>query len=300
MKNDMENCGLCPRRCGVNRRAGQRGRCGIGREIRVARAALHFWEEPCLSGEAGSGTVFFSGCPLGCVYCQNREIANGRRGRDITPERLTEIFFELKEKGALNINLVTPTHVIESIAPAIEAAKARGIGLPFVYNTGGYDLVPSLQRLDGLIDIYLPDMKYVSAELSARYSGAPDYFEAASAALAEMVRQTGAPLFASDGRMLRGTIVRHLMLPGCEEDSRAVLRYLYETYGNRIYISLMNQYTPMPGIEERFPELGRKITPEEYDAAVEYAWELGIRQAYVQEEGTASESFIPDFGCEGV
>ena len=215
------------------------------------------WEEPCISGENGSGAVFFSGCSLGCAYCQNHDISGGLNGKEITIKRLSEIFFELKEQGANNINLVTPDHFIPQIIEAIDMAKEQGFNLPFVYNCSGYEDIEALKLLDGYIDIYLPDFKYMSAELAARYSRAPDYPEVAKMALAEMVRQVGGDqtTFDEDGIMKRGVIVRHLELPGCIEDSKAVIRYLYKTYGNNIYISIMNQYTPMEGIGEKFPEL---------------------------------------------
>ncbi|MBC8530436.1 radical SAM protein [Gehongia tenuis] len=292
-----ERCGLCPRRCGANRRAGEKGLCGAGDELKAARAALHHWEEPCLSGEAGSGTVFFSHCSLRCVYCQNREISRGEAGRAITWERLSEIFLELQAAGALNVNLVTPTHYLPFIFPALERAKKRGLTVPVVYNTSGYELPEVIRALDGLVDIYLPDFKYVSPELSLRYSGAADYFKYASAALSEMVRQAGKPVFRGD-ILQRGVIVRHLCLPGCLWDSRAVLRHLWETHGSRIYISIMSQFTPMN--LSAYPELNRRVAPEEYEALVDYAVDLGIEQGFIQEGEAASESFVPPFDLTGV
>ncbi len=283
----------------MDRDAGQVGYCGVTSELRVARAALHMWEEPCLSGEAGSGTVFFSGCNLRCVYCQNYHIAHAELGKAITVERLAEVFGELQAKGALNINLVTPSHYVPQIIQALEMAKARGLSLPVVYNSSAYEKVETLRLLDGLVDVYLPDLKYVDSAISMKYSHAADYFVVATAALAEMVQQVGEPFFDDQGIMRKGVIVRHLLLPGCLEDSKAVIRYLYETYGERIYISIMNQYTPLPHVA-RYPELDRRITSEEYDELVTYALDLGVENGFIQEGDTALESFIPDFDDEGV
>lgn len=298
----MKNCTLCPRNCKVDRSMGQKGVCGMTNELKVARAALHFWEEPCISGKEGSGAVFFCGCALHCVFCQNQEIANGTVGKNISTGRLSEIFLELQEKGANNINLVTPGQFVPQITVALERAKSRGLIIPIVYNTSSYESVETIKMLDGLIDIYLPDFKYMEKELAVKYSHAPDYPETAKKAIAEMVRQTGAAVFYDDdeeGLMKRGTIVRHLTLPGCMEDSKNVIRYLYETYGDRIYISIMNQYTPLAHVKE-YPELNRKITAEEYDELVDFAINLGVENGFIQEGETAEESFIPDFNCEGV
>lgn len=293
--NALAKCQLCPRDCKVNRTEGQYGRCHEDGTIRIARASLHMWEEPCISGTAGSGTVFFSGCPLGCVYCQNYNIANGANGVPVTVDELTAIFLKQQENGANNINLVTPTHYVPLIVPALQAAKQRGLHLPVVYNTGSYETVDTLKMMDGLVDIYLPDLKYVSSKLSARYSFAADYFEVASAAIAEMYRQVGPPVFDEDsGLMKRGMIVRHMMLPGNLEDSKRVVRYLWETYGNNIFMSLMSQYTPLKTVE-RYPEINRKVSWDEYFALEDYAVDLGVEQAFVQEEDAAEESFIPDF-----
>ena len=297
--SNLSACALCPRACGMDRTAGQRGRCHETATVRIARASLHMWEEPCLSGDRGSGTVFFTGCPLGCVFCQNYNIADGTNGAEVTPEELTDVFLKLEDMGAHNINLVTPTHFVPAIVPALERAKELGLGLPVVYNTGTYETVETLRMLDGLVDIWLPDFKYVSPELAARYSFAPDYFDVASAALEEMARQTRGNLFDLDGMMTRGIIVRHLILPGCTEDSKAVLRYLWDTYGDDIYISIMDQYTPLPRIATlaggKYKELDRRVTAAEYDDVVNYAVDLGITNAFVQEGEAASESFIPDF-----
>lgn len=289
----MMQCNLCPRACRVDRDALGRGYCSMTNELTIARAALHMWEEPCISGEEGSGTVFFTGCPLKCVFCQNRKIAIGQMGKQISVERLVEIFFELKEQGANNINLVTPTHFVPQIKEALICAKEQGLALPIVYNTSSYERVETLRMLDGLIDVYLPDMKYYSRELAQKYSNAPDYFEVADAAIAEMIRQVGTPRFEQE-KIKKGVIVRHMILPGCTKDSKAIIRHLLEKYGTDIYISIMNQYTPMEGMLD-YPELQRRITKREYSKVVDFAIELGLEQGFIQEGETAMESFIPDF-----
>lgn len=293
----LQNCTLCPRRCHANRLRGERGVCGMTDEIRIARAALHPWEEPCISGEHGSGTVFFSGCPLQCVYCQNREIAAGRLGKPYTVQQLADAFLDLQKQHAHNINLVTPTHMVPQILDALQLAKAQGLHIPIVYNTGGYENPETLKLLEGWVDVYLTDFKYLSTALSGAYSHAADYAEAAKPALAEMVRQTGAARFSPEGMMERGVIVRHLLLPGQTADSRAVVEYLYHTYGDRIWISLMNQYTPLPWVQQD-PVLCRRVTQQEYDAVVDYAVELGVENGFTQEGEAASESFIPQFEGE--
>lgn len=295
-------CDLCPRKCLVDRKKGEKGICGQTENLKVARAALHFWEEPCISGDAGSGAVFFSGCPLHCVFCQNENIANGTVGKDISLERLVDIFLELQEKKANNINLVTPGHFVPQIVKALDQARKEGLTLPVVYNTSSYETVDTIRMLDGYVDIYLPDFKYMSPVLSKKYSHAPDYAQVAKAAIAEMVRQTGKAVFVNgdeDNLILKGTIVRHLTLPGCMEDSMQILKYLHETYGDTIYISIMNQFTPLSNLE-KYPELNRKITDEEYETLVDYAIEIGIENGFIQEGDTAEESFIPAFDCEGV
>ena len=292
------SCMLCPRKCQANRTSGQTGFCGMSDQIQIARASLHMWEEPCISGTNGSGTVFFSGCNLKCVFCQNHTIAIGQKGKAVSIEHLAELFLMLQDKGAHNINLVTPSHYIPGIAQALALAKQQNMNLPIVYNTSGYDSVTSLTLLDGLVDIYLPDFKYVSSNLSKRYSHASDYFHVAARSLAEMYRQVGEPVF--DGDMIRrGIIVRHLVLPGCTEDSKAVIRYLYETYGDRIFISIMNQYTPLPHVAS-YPELNRKVTESEYDEVVDFAIDLGVEHGFIQEGNTAEESFIPEFDFTGL
>lgn len=321
--NKLTDCCLCPRNCHVDRTQGKTGYCGQTDQIRAARAALHMWEEPCISGDVGSGAVFFSGCTLGCVFCQNHSIAAGSVGKTISTERLAEIFLELQDQKAWNINLVTAGHFAPQVVRALELAKGQGLKLPIVYNTSGYEKVETLRMFEGLVDIYLPDFKYLSAELADAYSHAADYPQVAKLALQEMVRQVGSAQFEivsgensgrvtdelltdvdyGDGeleRMLQGVVVRHLVLPGYVEESKNVIRYLYETYGNQIYISIMNQYTPMSGIEVQYPELGRKITLREYDEVVNYAIESGVENGFIQEGETAEESFIPEFDTSGV
>ena len=296
--NSYEHCTLCPRACGVNRTRGERGFCGADDRLKVARAALHFWEEPCLSGKRGSGTVFFSHCNLRCCYCQNREISSGGFGKEISTERLAEIFLSLQAQGAHNINLVTPTQYYPHIIQARQLAKKRGLSLPIVCNSGGYERVETLKKLDGLIDIYLPDFKYYDERYALRYSAAPHYMEVAAAALEEMLRQTGSPQFDGEGMMQKGVIVRHLALPGLSDDSKRVVKFLNRTFGSRIIMSLMSQYTPPKDIA--FPELSSPLARDDYDDLVEYAQLIGVENAYVQEEGCAEESFIPPFDLTGV
>lgn len=338
----MTSCVLCPRACGVNRAAGQRGRCHVTATLKLARAALHMWEEPCISGSRGSGAVFFSGCSLGCVYCQNREISRGESGIEITQERLAEIFLELQDKGAANINLVTAGHYVPQVCNALRAARAQGLSVPVVYNSSGYEKAETLRLLEGLVDVYLPDFKYMDSELAARYSYASDYPETAKAAIREMVRQQPQPHFNKEGMMTAGVIVRHLLLPGHVREAKRVVQYLHETYGNQIYISMMNQYTPVGEYAEnmndswqrmrentdtfaqqisenvgvsgqrrsentnpcgrtvRDPLLCRRVTKREYARLLSFAEEIGVEQGFYQEGGTAEESFIPPFNCEGV
>ncbi len=377
VKQLMASCDLCNRHCHADRNNSV-GYCDQTAQLRAARAALHFWEEPCISGKNGSGAVFFSGCSLRCLFCQNHEIATdlvsanntyaSGTGKAISIERLSEIFLELQEKGAHNINLVTPTHFVPQIISALFHAKEHGLSLPIVYNTGSYETVETLKMLDGLVDIYLPDLKYYSPELSLCYSNAPDYFTCASAAIAEMFRQVGMPQFyplsdsnipvspnnvgtseiintpesitaldsisaadstiapecayssqaadlaelSENSLMKKGVIVRHLLLPGCIEDSKNILSYLYQTYGDSIFVSIMSQYTPMPFLSSdqsvpassphssRYTKLNRRITEKEYNELTDYAISLGMENAFIQEMDVAKESFIPAFDLKGV
>ncbi len=293
----MTTCKLCPRACNVDRGNGKIGYCGEGVQIRVARTSLHQWEEPCITGEYGSGTVFFSGCSLKCIFCQNHNIADSSVGRAFTIQELADAFLRLQEKKASNINLVTAEHFAEQIIPAIRLAKEKGLSIPIVYNSSAYETVESLQMLDGLIDVYLPDCKFCDKEIARNYAKAADYFEVAKAAIAEMVRQVGGPVFdETTGNMINGVIVRHLVLPGHTKDSMEILKYLYETYGNQIYVSIMNQYTPV--IEQKeYINLNRCVTKREYQKVIDYAIELGIENAFIQEGETAKESFVPEFDC---
>ena len=297
--NKYENCLLCPRKCGINRRTGQTGVCGVSSEIKVARAALHSWEEPCISGKRGSGAVFFSGCSLHCVFCQNREISDGKAGKVISKERLSDIFMELADKGANNINLVTPGQYIPDIVWAVNDAKSRGMKLPIIYNTSGYENVTELKLLEGIVDVYLPDFKYMDSTLSARYSRAKDYPSVAKQALSEMVRQQpDVVIDDSTGLIQKGVIVRQLLLPGHVNDAKAVLKYLYDTYHDHVYISMMSQFTPIA--LKDYPEINRTVTRREYERLVDYALEIGITNAFIQEGDVAKDSFIPAFDCEGV
>lgn len=293
--------------CGVQRDQGELGFCGMPNDLYVARAALHMWEEPCISGNfgdktdktiRGSGTVFFSGCTLRCIYCQNYQIAAGKYGKKVTTERLSEIFLELQAQGAANINLVTPTHYTDQIIRALDKIKHQ-LHIPVVSNTSGYERVETLKMLEGYVDIYLTDFKYMNPDLAEKYSKASDYPEVAKAALAEMVRQTKSPVFDAHGYMKSGVIVRHLLLPGQLLDSKRIVRYVYETYGDDIYLSLMNQYTPLPQVKE-IPELNCKVKRKSYEKLVDFALDLGVTNGYTQSGEAISESFIPDFNMLGI
>ncbi len=297
--NKYEDCLLCPRKCGINRSTGQTGVCGVSSEIKVARAALHYWEEPCISGKRGSGAVFFSGCSLHCVFCQNREISDGKEGKVISKERLSDIFIELVDKGANNINLVTPGQYIPDIVWAVNDAKSRGMKLPIIYNTSGYENVTELKLLEGIVDVYLPDFKYMDSTLSAMYSRAKDYPSVAKQALSEMVRQQpDVVIDDATGLIQKGVIVRQLLLPGHVNDAKAVLKYLYDTYHDHVYISMMSQFTPIA--LKDYPEINRTVTRREYERLVDYALKIGITNAFIQEGDVAKDSFIPAFDCEGV
>ena len=296
--NPYKNCTLCPRACGADRTVSH-GFCKESAVLRAARASLHMWEEPPLSGKTGSGTVFFSGCNLGCIFCQNHEIAHENKGKEISPERLAEIFLELQEKGAANINLVTAVHFVPHIIRALDIAKIKGLHIPVVYNSSGYEAVDTIKRLDGYIDVYLPDYKYRDSDLARRFSGAYDYPKAAEKAIEKMVSQIGDCVFDENGMMQRGVIVRHLVLPKHTDDSMAVLEYLHSTYGDRIYISIMSQYTPVRKYE-KYPELSRKLTTYEYEKVVKFAQRIGIKNGFLQSGEAAKESFIPSFDGIGI
>lgn len=288
---------LCPRKCGADRLSGQYGFCGAGREIRIARAALHFWEEPCISGESGSGAVFFSNCTMKCVYCQNYEVSTNNLGYAVTEERLAEIFLELQQQGANNINLVTPTHYVPQIVTALALAKGRGLTLPVVYNTGGYELPETIEMLRGSVDIYMPDFKYSSDETAVRYSRAPHYWERVIKALDAMYAQVGAPVLDGRGMMKKGMIIRHLMLPGSLADTVHIINYIHQRFGDSVYFSLMSQYTPVRTVAD-IACLNRKLEPRAYEAAVALCGRLGMENVFIQDGEAASESFIPEFTGE--
>lgn len=294
-------CTLCPRKCRADRDNGERGFCGETAQLTAARASLHLWEEPCISGTRGSGAVFFSGCVLRCVFCQNYDISSRGVGKPITVERLCEIFLELQAQGAHNINLVNPTHFTPQVIRALEAAKARGLTLPVVWNSGSYELPDTLRLLEGLVDVYLPDVKYYSDELARRLSAAPDYFETAMAALDEMLRQTGAPVFSPEGLLLKGVVARHLVLPWEYRDSIEVIRRLGERFGGKILFSLMSQYTPFGRVrtDPAFSRLNRRITTFEYQKALDAALEAGLT-GYMQEKSSAKEEYTPEFDFTGI
>lgn len=299
----LSHCTLCPRNCGVNRLAGETGFCGQTAKLFLARAALHFWEEPCISGTVGSGTVFFTGCNMQCVFCQNHSIALSNQGKEISIERLSQIFLELQGQGAANINLVTPSHAVPQLLLALLQAKENGLTLPIVYNTSSYEKRETLQMLEGLVDIYLPDLKFFSPENSARFSKAPNYFEVATEAISEMVRQVGnVSIDPETGMMTKGVIVRHLCLPNQIGESKRILRYLHNTYRNQILISILNQYTPMPQLKEmtHMSDIDRAVTVEEYDRVRRFACAIGIEGGYFQEGAAQGESFIPDFTFQGL
>ncbi len=294
MENLLNHCTLCPRRCGVNRNAGTRGFCGAGRTVRVARTMLHAWEEPCLVGAHGAGAVFFSHCTLRCVYCQNHVISHEGSGTEMSAAELASCFLTLQQEGAATLDLVTPTHYTPQILAALRIARAQGLSLPVVWNTSGYETVENIDRLAGAVDIYLPDLKYASEESGRRCSAAPDYAAAAWAALGAMVAQAGAVQFAADGRLMRGVLVRHLVLPGHRHESIALVRRLWETFGDAIQLSLMRQYTPLYRAAE-FPPLHRRLTTFEYESVVAAARDLGMERVYVQGAEAVGAQYVPDF-----
>ncbi len=298
LQSDYEHCTLCPRRCGADRQNGV-GYCGMGAVPTAAKACLHKWEEPCIAYRNGAGTVFFSGCSLHCVYCQNNVISRELYGAQTSADGLADIFLRLQEQGADNIELVTPTHFLPDIIAALEKVKPR-LTVPVVYNTGGYELAETIRRLDGLVDVYLPDIKYFSPELSARYSNAPDYFEHASAAVTEMIRQAGDLNYNEAGGLLKGTIIRHLVLPNCRHDSIKIMEWIAEhSTSEQMLVSIMNQYTPFDFIPDSFPELKRRVTKMEYNSVVRRAAELGLN-GFTQEKSSADAQYVPDFDLSGI
>ena len=297
MNSTLNKCLLCPRNCGANRNQGETGFCGAGNKIKIAKAYLHKWEEPPITGEKGSGTIFFSNCNLRCLFCQNYEISEVGKGVEVSTKRFSEICLDLQSRGANNINLVTPTHFVPLIIDGIKLAKTKGLKIPIVYNSSGYEKVETIKLLDGIVDIYLPDFKYYSDEYAIKYSDCHDYFKYASESLKEMIRQKTKCIFDKEGNMLSGVIVRHLLLPKMEEDSKKIIKYLYDNYGDKIYLSIMNQYTPVRTC--KYAELNSKVDDKIYDEVIDYAWNLGIRQAFIQDGGTQSESFIPKWDFKG-
>ncbi len=304
MYQSYSNCNLCPRKCGINRNEGLKGRCHESSDLYIARAALHYWEEPCISGTEGSGTVFFSGCNLGCVYCQNHAISRGLSGREITTDELRDIFFDLMAQGANNINLVTPTHYIPHIIDAVHQAKEKGLNVPIVYNTSGYELASSIEMLKDTVDIFLADFRYFDPQTAEDYSFASDYVERAKEAFDAMFRLTGAAqIDEATGLMKRGIVARVLVVPGHADEAKAIISHLYQEYGDEIYISLLRQYTPIEGIipeGQKYKPLTRRLTTYEYQKVVDHALSLGVTRAYTQEKGTEKESFIPEFDNTGV
>lgn len=290
---EFDKCMICPRKCGVNRNKGEVGYCGCDNKIRIANYSLHMWEEPCISGESGSGTIFFSYCNLRCIYCQNYKISKLHMGRDYSMDDVVSMMLELEKRGANNINFVTPTHYLPYIIKIIDKARNMGLNIPIVYNTSGYERVEMIEELKGYVDVYLPDLKYYDDEIAKKYSSVSDYFNVVTKAIDSMYKQVGRIEFDSNGIIKKGVIVRHLVLPGHTLDSKKIIKYLYDTYGDNIYISIMNQYTPVR--ETEYDNLNRTLTGKEYDEVIDYAYDIGVRCAFVQEEGTCKESFIPIF-----
>lgn len=294
MEDLLDRCTLCPRRCGANRSGGQRGFCGAGQTVRIARTMLHRWEEPCLVGAHGAGAVFFSHCTLRCIYCQNAAISHEGDGSDVTEEELARLFLSLARQGAATLDLVTPTHYTPQILRALSLARKNGLTLPVVWNTSGYETVENVSRIAGAADIFLPDLKYAAEESGRLYSAAPDYAAAAQAAVTAMVKQLGPVQFSADGQLLRGVLVRHLVLPGHRRESIALVRWLWENFGDRVQLSLMRQYTPLFRAAE-FPPLHRHLTTFEYESVVDAARALGMTRVYVQGAEAVGAQYVPDF-----
>ena len=294
MLQELKKCTLCPRECQINRTKKEKGICGASNKMKIARYSLHLWEEPVLSGMNGSGTIFFSHCNLKCIYCQNYQISEKNIGYEITTDEFADICLELQERGAHNINLVTPTHYVLQIIEGLLIAKKRGLKLPIVYNTSGYEKKETIQMLNGIVDIYLPDFKYFDEKLARQYSFVSNYFDSITESLQEMVKQVGNLEYDSNHLLKKGVIVRHLCLPGHIEDSKKILKYLHQTYQNKIFISIMNQYTPVREIP-KFSNLNRTLTEEEYNEIINYACDIGITNAFIQEGETQAISFIPKF-----
>ena len=293
----LKNCCLCPRKCGINRYE-QKGYCGANNKLKIAHYSLHMWEEPVISGDTGSGTIFFSNCNMKCMYCQNKKISLDGYGKYTSLKRLEEIMLELQERKANNINLVTPTHYVPQISKVLKKIKNKTLNIPIVYNTSSYENIGTLMMMNKLVDIYLADLKYFDDELALKYSLCTNYFETATMALDEMYRQVGCIELNDDGLLKKGLIVRVLILPGHIEDAKNIIKYLYKTFGDNIIISIMNQYTPVNKC--KYDNLNRKVTDEEYNEVIDYAAELGIFNAFVQEGDAALESFIPNFNKNNI
>jgi len=298
MLNLLRNCKLCPRKCGINRYE-RKGTCGAGAEIAAAKAFLHRWEEPCISGKNGSGTIFFSGCNMKCVFCQNYKISQRCFGKEITIERLSEIMLELQQQGAANINLVSPTPYAVHIVKAAAHARKNGLSIPIVYNTNGYETVETTELLKGTVDIYLPDVKYFSDIYAQKYSGVKDYFAHASKAISAMFEQVGYPEFDDDGMMKRGVLIRHLILPDLFNDSKKILEWIKDNFGSHAFVSLMCQYTPMFNAG-KYDEINRKLDEWEYDLVIDYFFKLGLENGFIQEHSSATDEFTPEFDLEGI
>ncbi|OFI06592.1 radical SAM superfamily protein [Clostridium acetireducens DSM 10703] len=296
--NPLHKCTLCPRNCKVNRLKDSLGFCNVGKNIRLAKAYLHKWEEPCISGENGSGTIFFSNCNLNCVFCQNHEISQKNYGKEISINRLSDIFIEQQNKGAHNINLVSPTPYVPQIIEAIKLSKCKGLSIPIIYNTNSYENIETIKLLKGYIDVYLPDIKYFDDKYAIKYSNAKNYFKHASSAVKEMFSQVGNPVF-KNGLIKKGIIIRHLMLPGLLFDSKKIIDYIYKTFGNSVYISIMNQYTPTYN-SKYYKEINKKLNINHYNSLINYAISIGVTNGFIQENGTCSENFIPNFDLEGI
>lgn len=297
--NLYKNCSICPRNCRIDRTNGQIGYCQSGHEIKAALASVHMWEEPPISGSCGSGTIFFSGCNLRCVFCQNYTISSENSGKTISTERLSEIMLEQQARGVHNINLVTATHFIPSIIKAVQKAKNNGLKIPIVYNTGGYEKVESIKMLEGTVDIYLPDIKYFSPELSLKYSGASDYFDYASEAVLEMYHQTGNNIYDDNGIMKSGVIIRHMIMPSHKEDSYKVLDWIRDNIGTEACVSLLSQYTPAYNAE-KYKEINRKLMSLEYTRVIEHFFDIGLKNGFMQEKSSAESKYTPIFDLSGL
>lgn len=294
MLEQLAKCEICPFRCKVNRLSGQVGRCGCGDKIRVAKYQLHYFEEPCISGKSGSGTVFFSNCNFKCIFCQNYKISQEGKGNEVTIEELANIFLKLQQEGANNINLVTPTMYAYQIIEAIKLARMNGLNLPIIYNSNGYENVETLRDLRGYVDVYLPDLKYYADELAIKYSKAPNYFETATKAILEMIDQVRLPEFDENGMIKKGVIIRHLVLPGHIQNSKHILKWLKENVEGKAYVSVMAQYFPTYKAKED-EYLNRKLTRKEYSEIEQYLYLLDIQNGYMQELGKHEEEYVPDF-----